>query len=409
MVSLYDLGSYLKIDLAFGAEADPGHAFLELYPVDARPLVLGFHPDLEWGTKDEFPKNFRRGAAPGAKLGLKLPSMYAFIGAKSALIKSPLEVELESEGDNKLLFSTRTYYGVLGGLGLTLAGFTAELNGGFFQKGTLTKEGVIGKPIQSGGGSVRLGYAHGAPIGLRIDSGLYRRSTGALVAIEPDPTAPRSKVDWSVSGEGNLLVQTLNDFDRPGSTDFELAWAGLLDAKLRAGLSPDVVLRAHLEGRLRSLTTITAQVPGFFPYSTLPDGSETMPEIQALLSVDVRLFDLVTPAITAGLRLPATYRGLPPAGSGADTSSEGVHTVVVSSPDAGGWYILPAGKDATPVWWVEVAAKLHPAPELTLLFEVLYGQDANRTQVERNAKGHAVRVYTEPNVVALNLMGQLAF
>ena len=115
-VNLFDLGSYLKLDWAWD-EAGDNHFSTELYPVDARPLVLGFHPDLEWGTKDEFPKNFRRGAAPGLKLALTFPSFYAFVGAKTALIKSPLEIELANEGGNRILFSTRTYYGLLAGFG----------------------------------------------------------------------------------------------------------------------------------------------------------------------------------------------------------------------------------------------------------------------------------------------------
>ncbi|MGM0575302.1 MAG: hypothetical protein ACQEXJ_06190 [Myxococcota bacterium] len=400
-VNLFDLGSYVRVGKAFGP-SDRDELYVELYPVDARPLTLGFHSDIEWGTKDEFPRNFRRGLAPGLKLGLDLGDFYVFAGAKSALIKSPLEVELESTIGNRILFSTRTFYGVLGGLGWAAdQGPAIEANGGFFHKGTLTKEGVLGKDILSGGGSLRLSWREGLPIGLRIDSNLYQRTAvGAQVVEEQEYD---SGVAWQTALEGTARVQTLSDYDNPGSTDLEWAYAGHLGFKVRSGRT-----RFHAEGRLRSLSYITAEVPGFFPYTTLPNTAETSPEIQGLLSVDHHLGD-VTLALTGGLRLPATYDGASPEGTGEDPGTAGIRTVVVSEADAGGWFILPSGDDAVAVWWAELGFKWHPAREFAVLGEVLYGRDNNRTQVERNELGHALRVYTEPNVVAVNLMGQFLF
>jgi hypothetical protein len=400
-VSLFDLGSYLRIGRTFGATG-VDEAFVELFPVDARPLRLGFHPELEWGTKDEFPKNFRRGQAPGVKLGARIGPLYAFAGAKSALVKSPLEVELESDIGNQVLFATRTYYGVLGGLGVRLfESLTIEANGGFFHKGTLTKEGVLGRDLLSGGGSVRVGFERGLPIGLRIDSGLYERAASGPVEITP--AAYDRGQAFAATAEASLRVQSLADFESPGSTDLEEATAGHAGAKLRLGDT-----RIHAEGRLRSLTWITAEVPGFFPYATLPATSETSPELQALGSVDHRLGD-VTLALTAGLRFPATYRGLPPKGTGEDPASAGIRTVVVGDKDAGGWSILPEGQDAVPVFWVEAGVQWSPAKEFAVLGEVLLGRDENRTQVERNEEGHALRVFTQPNVLAVNVLGQFVF
>ncbi|MDP6946100.1 MAG: hypothetical protein QF464_18265, partial [Myxococcota bacterium] len=390
-VALYDLGSYLRVDKRFEGGAE---LLVEMYPVDARPLKLGFHPDIEWGTKDEFPKNFRRGAAPGLKVGFQTGGFYAFAGAKTALIKSPLEVELESDIGNRILFSTRTFYGALAGLGYDFGmGLTVEANGGFFHKGTLTKEGVLGKDIFSGGGSFRVAYQCGLPIGLRIDSSLYERS--AVGAQTVDPEVYDGGLAYAGTLEGTMRVQNLSDFERPGSTNLEWAYAGHLGFKLKWS-----DLRVHFEGRVRSLTHITAEVPGFFPYTTIPDNAETMPEVQGLLSVDYRLGD-VTLALTGGVRLPSTYRGLPPTGAGEDAASAGVRTVVVSEADAGGWYILPSGVDARIVGWAEVGVKWHPVREFALMGEVLYGRDDNRTQVERDSSGHAVRVFTQPNIVGI--------
>ncbi|MCB9727732.1 MAG: hypothetical protein H6744_11130 [Deltaproteobacteria bacterium] len=399
---LYDQGSYLRVAKAFGSSLSREFA-VEFYPVDARPLTLGFHPDLEWGTKDEFPRNFRRGLAPGLKLGLDLDGFYVFAGAKSALIKSPLEVELENEGGNRILFSTRTFYGLLGGFGYGHAeGFSAEVNGGFFHKGTLSKEGVIGKPILSGGASLRLMWRQGLPVGLRIASALYQRATSGSEQIIQTPSY-EGHLAWAVSGEGTLRVQDLADSSRPNSTALEWSWASHLGFQLRVGNT-----RLHVEQRNRSLTYIVADVPGLIPYSTLPDGAETFPEMQALVSVDHRLGDF-TLALTGGVRMPATYRGPSVEGSGTDPASAGVRTVVVSDADAGGWYILPEGDDAVPVWWAELGFKWAPAKEFALLADILFGRDQNRTQVERDSAGHALRVYTEPNVLSLNLVGQFLF
>ena len=94
---------------------------------------------------------------------------------------------------------------------------------------------------------------------------------------------------------------------------------------------------------------------------------------------------------------------------GEDAASAGIRTVVVSEADAGGWYILPAGVDASMVFWGEIGAKWHPVPEFALMAEFLYGRDDNRTQVERDSSGHAVRVFTQPNIVGVNLLGQFLF
>ncbi len=400
-VSLYDLGSYLRLDKRFGDSR--AHLYVEMYPVDARPLSAGFHRDIEWGTKDEFPKNFRRGAAPGVKVGFDSGAFYAYVGAKTALIKTPLEVELSSDIGNRILFSTRTFYGVLGGLGLHLdsLGLSIEANGGFFHKGTLTKEGVLGKDLLAGGGSLRVGYQLGMPIGLRIDSSLYERSASGAQTVE----APsyEGSFAFSTALEGTMRVQNLSDFERPGSTALEWAYAGHLGFKARFD-----ALRLHVEARARTLSYITAEVPGFFPYSTTPRTAETTPEVQGLASVDYKLGDF-TLAVTGGLRMPATYRGLPPQGSGTDAASGGVRTVVVSEADAGGWYILSAGRKARVVGWGELGVKWSPAREFSLMADVLYGRDENRTQVERDASGHALRVHTEPNIVGLNLLGQFLF
>ncbi len=401
-VGLYDLGSYLRLDKTFDEEGW-SRLFFEMYPVDAKPLTLGFHPDVEWGTKDEFPKNFRRGAAPGAKLGVQLGDFYIYAGAKSALLKSPVELELDSDIGNRILFSTRTFYGVLGGIGYGAKreGFAAEVNGGFFHKGTLTKEGVLGKDLLSGGVSLRLAYRLGLPIGLRIDSALYQRTAAGGREIEP--ASYDGGFAFNVAAEGSYRIQTLADFEKPGSTDLESSFAGHLGVQIRVGDA-----RIHLEGRSRSLTFITAEVPGFFPYTTVPSTADTTPEVQGLASVDYRFGDF-TLALTGGMRVPATYKGLPPAGAGEDAATAGVRTVVVGDAEAGGWSILPEGRDAVPVWWGEVGFQWHPAREFALIAEVLYGQDNNRTQVERDDSGHALRVFTQPHVVGVNLIGQFRF
>ena len=401
-VSLVDLGSYVRLSRSLSGNASYT-VFGELYPVDARPLHLGFHPDIVWGTKDEFPRNFRRGQAPGIKLGYKTGRFYAFAGAKSTLIKSPLEVELESDIGNRILFSTRTYYGFLGGLGFGGGeeGVSLEVNGGVFHKGTLTKEGVLGKDIWSSGVSGRLAYRIGLPVGLRIDSGLYQRTqTGTT---EMTRAGYDTGTAWSATLEGSWRIQNLSDFEAPGSTALEDAWASLAGIQIRAGDT-----RLHLEGRARSLTYITAEVPGFFPYSTLPSNAETSPELQGLASLD-RRFGTKILALTAGVRLPATYRGLAPDGTGEDAATAGLRTVVIEDADAGGWYILPAGDEAVPVWWVEAGLKWEPADAFSVIAEILLGLDNNRTQVERNEVGHAERVYTEPWVMAFNVLGQFRF
>ena len=400
-----DDGTYLRINYFFADDRKTGLS-LDLFPIDSDDLRLGFHYDISWGGSDTFPKHFRSGFVPGARLKLDLGSWYTFFGFKTALVRSPTEDILDNPGGNSNKIVEEARYGFLAGFGVDIiGGLRFEVNGGYFQKGTNTRQNVLGQPIHAGGFSGQLSYRRGLDIGRRIDLGLYLEDPLRYDVLAPE--AYDGGVSWSVALEGTGLVQTLEDPDRVHSTHNEWSWAAMLSFHLKVG-----GFRVHLEAAARSLTYITYSVPGFVPYQALPEDVETEPEIWGSLSLDYFFESIgLTVAGTFGILRPATYRGVAPAGVyPPETLLQGIRKVVVRGSESGSdWDILPPGEDELPIFYVKLSLKWTFGRTFAALAEVTYGRDPNLAQVFRDSRGHAIRSFDDPDILAFGLLARLSF
>ena len=399
-----DNGTYLKFNYFFEPAHKTGFS-IEMFPIDSDRMRLGFHHDISWGGTDVFPAHFRKGLVPGLKIQVDMGSWYLFAGVKTALVRSPTEDILDNPGGNTNKIVERTSYGVLAGAGVDIwEGLRFEVNGGWFYKGSNTRANVLGERIDAGGFSGQLSYRYGLPIGRRIDLRLYQEDPLRNDILSPERYG--SGVSFYVALEGTGLLQTLEDPDRVRSTFHEWSYAGMLSFQLKWDH-----LRVHIEGVLRSLTYITFNVPGFVPYQGLPENVETQPEIYGSLSLDyhIDVADL-TVALTLGVLRPSTYKGVPPLGPFSNaTLQQGVHKVVVRGAASGDWDILPAGSDVLPVFYMKTSLKWTFGENFAAIAELTYGRDPNLAQVFRDARGHAIRQFDDPNILGFGLLARLSY
>jgi hypothetical protein len=406
--ALADFGSYLAVRYLWD-KANKGSATLSFLPVDSDRFRLGRNWDISWGGSNTFPRNFRKGMVPGAKLDVTYGPVSAFLGAKTALIRSPSETVLDNPGGNTNQLVERAYYAGLAGVSVQLpAGVTAALHGAVFQKGTNTRATVLGKPITAAGGTAILGYATGAKVGDRMDIRLYYEDP----TVNPlTPVAGLYDGDFGFEAglEGTMLIQTLEDPSQNHSTVNETSRAGAASAGLRVGR-----LRTHLTLVMRDLTFILFNVPGLVPYQALPANTEVQPELFGQLSAD---YFFPRPGLTfglsGGLLRPATYeatvQGSTYSGPYASQMAKGIHKLVVRGANSGDWSILPAGMDEELVGMFRADLKWNLGTAFSLLAEVSYTYDPNLAQVFLNDMGHAERLFDEPNAVGVGLVGEMVF
>jgi len=401
--TLKDYGTYLRLNWLLDADAKDRKIYLELYPNESNALRAGYAPDLAWGVADAFPKNFRKGPVPGAKLGYASKDLYAFVGVKTALVRSPAEDILFNPGGNTNKYVEQTAYGALGGAGVELFDHLwVEASGGVFQKGNNTRANVLGKPILAGGGSARVAWLQGLPIGQEIGVRAYfadpLRST-----VFSDEDYNRG-FSFYAGVEGGLLVQTLEDPDHIHSTrnEYSKAFGLTLRAKYR-------MLRVHLLGSARDLTYILFNVPGLVPYQALPEGASVTPEIFGALAVDYHFPTLgLTPSLTAAVIVPATYKGGVPEGQAADSAATGVRTMVIMDTNAANWSILPSGEGAMPVPMGRFALKWSYGG-FSAIGELFYERDNNLAQVFQDERGHSIRKFDKPDILGFALVARMAF
>ena len=397
-----DDGTYIRANYFMSSDHRRYWA-ITLFPVDSDRMRLGFFWDVSWGGTDSFPKNFRRGFAPGLRFDIDLGRWNLWAGMKAALIRSPADDILDNPGGNTIKNVERTFYGGLMGTGVTIgAGFRFDVNGGFFHKGTNTRQNALGKAIWAGGFSGRLSWSYGLPIGSQVDIRIFQQDPVRDALFQKEVFGRGLSLRAEVEATG--LVQTLEDPDHVRSTKNEWSVMGHLGFALKYRR-----FRLHLHGIYRDLTAITYDVPGFVPYQALSEDVKTTPEIYGSLSLDYTFAYDITVALTFGILKPATYVGTAPLGLNASSVDLGRRKVVVRGAASGDWDILPPGDDELPIYMVRLDLKWNWYDAFGVIAQVYYGRDPNVAQVFQNAVGHNVRVFDEPNAVGLTLITRVAF
>ena len=403
---LGDFGSNLSLRYLFSEDASFGFT---AYPVDTDRIRLGHNWDVTWGGSDMFPKNFRSGQVPGFKLDLDTEVFDVFAAMKAALIRSPAEDILDNPGGNTTQLVERAYYSALLGVGVEIpkTGLRFDLQGAFFQKGTSTRDAVLGEPILAGGGTAIVSWKRGSKVGNRLDLDLYFQDPTRFPLREDDPYQGRMGVE--VAAEYTHLAQILEDPDRPASTKIEQAKAAAFSMGFRFRK-----LRTHLNLIFRDLSFIVFNVPGFVPYQALPEAAAVKPEIFGVLSVDYFIKALgLTPALSVGVLRPATYRpnmqGSTLTGPYAAAVEEGIHKVVVKGSNSFDWQMLPAGEEEWLVFMARFDIKWNLGDSFAMIGEVSYRYDGNIAQVFMTNQGHAVLRFDDPHILSYGLVAEYEF
>ncbi|MFO0676346.1 MAG: hypothetical protein U0169_07420 [Polyangiaceae bacterium] len=405
--ALYDSGSYIKVHYRTGGtDAKPEGLSATFFPLDTDRFRLGYLYDISWGgtaaniNQSIFPRI--QGASPGLKLQFDMPDrFYAFVGFKTATIIQPQQVLAGGgEADVETVRVGETNFGFLGGAGADFTkNFRLDFGGGYFQQGKFELEDVRGKPVSTAGVSARAIVHHNMPVPQSIDFLLYRNDpTAPMVLFAPPKVTPG--VAWSVSAEGTALSQQLKDFDAAGKTKNQAAIAGALQGVLTVN-----AFRASATGILRDLNYVVRNVPGFIPFETLPKDSTAQTEVFGALAADYYFEKLrLTPGISAGIQLPATFKSTFTQG-GIPAS----RTVVVRQ--QGDESILPYNKGRAAIIQVRYSVKWSLSDMLSAVLWVQHVTDNNATLVVRdpNEGTASLRVFQSPTRLGAGVALQARF
>lgn len=386
---LQDDGSYLQLNYYFDAAAMSGDRIaLTLFPIDSDRWRLGYAYDISWGGNVTWPTNtnpvpgFRLrwdfGAAANAGLG-----GYVLGGLKAA--------RLLNEDINEV----DTYYGFLGGFGLDFGRTVMwEVNGGLFEKGVFPPQSVDseigGETMEAHGVSTRVSWRSGLPVGDSVDFRLYRRDmANARRAVEPEPYD--GGFSHVISLEATYREQMMLDWDDPDTTIYQPAMAGNLNLRFKYK-----VMRLHSDFVFRQMPYILFDVPGLAPYYAFPDDAEVTDEWFAAAGIDYYFAGPhLTLGVIGGYKHPATYQGptdIP--------NAVGEQSIIVVR-DIGDLEILPPGEDAYDIVTVKPTIRWDLADGFTLLGELQYTLDKNRTKYSDDERGVAERVFEENNVTSI--------
>ncbi|MBN1946620.1 MAG: hypothetical protein JW797_13180 [Bradymonadales bacterium] len=410
-VSFRDDGSYIKLTTSLqGPVVHPcedgttevavpdRNLELTLFPFTSERFRLGYQYDLSWGDQGIFTELSDR-PVPALRLQYNDGWGYGFVGAKTVQQLQAMS-DPDEPGNNEL----SVFYGVLGGLGLNLGEMVmVEANGGYFQSGTNRKSDVLGEPIDSGGGSVRVSLFDGISPGTSVDFRLYQNTPELVDSYLLREPSFAGQFSWLVSAEFSYLVQTLGDPDVVGGTTNQPAMAGALnlDASIyHWDFQVDLVYR--------DLAYMLRNVPSLDPMNAFPEDSEQDPEILAALSGQYYIPGAhLSPGFLVGVQLPAAYRGLAPTLPATPDVMAGEQTVVIRS--ARNYEPLPPGEDVLPVYSAKLSLRWDLSQLLSIIAQAQYSRDPNSTRLEDNEFGYATRVFRDPDILGFAILSQARF
>lgn len=382
-----DYGSYVKLNwYTKRSDYQGDNVSLTMFPFDSQRFLLGYTYNITWGGERIFPNNAPGGDAarsnsmvPGVRLRYDFKvgtgkDGYVFFGAKTARLL------------NEQLNEPQTYYGLLGGYGLSFTRWLAwEVNGGYFQRGAFPPQGTLypgigGKTAQTFGGSTRLTFRYGMPIGTSIDFQLYRYSPDASYLLTQNQTYD-NRIAGSAAFEFTTVGQTLLDWEKPDTTVIRPAMAGAFNGRLR-------IKKIRLFGTalFRNLDYVVLDIPGVAPYRAFPQGAIVKPEWFIVAGIDYYLpRTRLTPGFVFAYKNPASY------------TSNGTTLVYREYWDV---ETLPQGiPTAYDILSSKLTLKWDIAPFFVLVSELRYTHDSNRTKfVKSSDDAGRVRVFEDANI-----------
>lgn len=394
-VSLADDSSYIRLAYRPSAWNERENISLTAFPVSADRFRLGYTYRISWGGSAAFTSRAAAAGVPGIKLQITRDRWYAYAGAKTGIIL------------NDRIKEPETNYGALAGAGIdVLPELRIEAGAGYFQKGLipgLANQGIVA-PVRAAGVSGQVVYHVGVPIGISVDTRLYRNDPDMVQKLFTPEQYPGG-LSYSVSLEGSALGQSLEDPDRFARTVFQPAYAASFQTKVKWNY-----LRANLITLYRTLSFIQFDVPGFPPFTDFPDGSVLTPELFAAVGADYHFPRLhLTPGLIAGVQLPASARAPTNVlcGNNPPQNCLGSRTAVirdVSNPD-----ILPSGEVALPIWSVKGTLKWDISESVAVIGEAWYSFDPDKVTFLDSLAGIAEPTFLNPHGIGFNTIIQCRF
>lgn len=411
---LRDESSYIRLMYRPQTWGEKDSVQLVTFPISADRFRLGYSYRLSWGGNAIFPTLTSAPSKPGFKLQLTRGIAEAYVGAKAAQIRTPLE--------NSTLIEQDTYYAVLGGASVApFDGFKVEANGGFFERGTNPVPAVSGAPFQSFGGSAQVSYAKGERVGTSIDFALYRNDPDApmnFFRLEEYPGG----FSYVVAAEATAVGTTLADPSQAGagSTVVQTGYAGDVQVRVKYDF-----LRVHLTAMMRDLAFLTLNQGSVTPNYALPDNLAQKAEYFVALGADYHFPKLhFTPGITFGIQQSASYTSdklTDIVGNNPSLGELGRRTVVVREDPSFAGRILqeilpnncgPDGDQACPtrpMFGAKLTGRFDLAMGVTAAAELFMNHNPNRVTYVDDAFGVAQRTYSDPLQVGFNLLTGVRF
>jgi hypothetical protein len=364
-IGLSDAGTYLTIsNWKDPTHKDPTRISFTAFPVSADRFRLGYSYRLSWGGNQEYKR--AKSSIPGMKLQYDGPNMYAFVGAKSALVVDP------QDGEQKSALAA------LAGAGFDPTPMLRlEVNGGYFDRGYNELQDVQGEKVQLYGVSAQASVHKGMPLRSSVDYRLYKFNNETVTGLFAPEKYPGG-LAWLAQGEFTVLGQTLKDPEMTGATVNQIGRAGDLNVRVKIDR-----YRLRLDLSYRDLAFILHSQPSLPPYQDFPAEYSTSADYFAAVGVDRNWDDWLTVGLVAGVEKPATLtspKGIP----GSETGATGTSTAVIRNNNIDTLItILPAGEEAVAQVALKSTVKVDFAKIFSAVLEVFYSYDGNQSRYRR--------------------------
>src|SRR5688572_7317415 len=309
-IELSDAGTYITLsNWKDPTHKDPTRISLTVFPVSSDRMRLGYSYRLSWGGSPEYRR--ARSATPGLKFQYDAKGMYAFVGAKSAVLLDRRTAEEQSA------------LAMLAGAGIDPHEMLRiEVNGGYFDRGYNELVDVNDQKVQLFGASAQVALHKGMPVQSSVDYRLYKNNNERISGLF-SPVKYPGGVSWLAMLEATALGQTLKHPEMTGTTTIQKGYAG--DINVRVMIDR---WRVRFDASMRTLSFILHSQPSLPTYSDFPADYETKPNYFAALGVDRNFSDFLTVGAIFGVDKPATLtseKGVP----GGMTGVTGESTAVI--------------------------------------------------------------------------------
>lgn len=393
-IDLSDAGSYIRVAHWFDpTRKSPKRVSLTAFPTSSDRFRLGYSFRLSWGGSDEYRRS--RQAVPGIKLQYDGEQVYAFVGAKSAVVLDRSTSEEEA-----------VLAGLVGGGVDVTDMLRVEANAGCYDRGSNELQDVITESVILCGVSGQVAIHKDTPIGSSIDYKLYRNDPERVERLFARPEYPGG-LSWLVAAEATLLTQTLKDPEVSGGTTNQKGYAADINARVKYNHTR---FRADLQAR--DLAYILHSTPSLPTFSEFPQEYDRTLNLFAALGVDHNFKNTgVTLGVILGLDIPATLTT--PTGDipGDMVGGSGTSTAVIRSEDD--ITILPPGEDSLPQLAAKFTGRLDFAEYFAAITDVYYSRDPNQTRLRRDGtegmEGLLRREFGEFNQLGFNITLQAKF